>query len=73
MYAQCMRHFSHRHVGIMLGAFEKFLNNPIYTLLTWHILKKKNKKIKNKNYQPGKHITINHILQLNYQPDKHIT
>ena len=31
MYAQCMRHFSHRHVSPMLRAFEKFLNDPIYT------------------------------------------
>ena len=70
MYAQCMRHFSHRHVGLMLGAFEKFLNDPIYSINLAHSQKK---IIKNKNYQPGKHITINHILQLNYQPGKHIT
>ena len=55
MYAQCMRHFSHRHVGPMLGAFEKFLNDPIYTLLTWHILKKnKIKKLKKKKLSTWK-------------------
>ena len=41
MYAQCMRHFSHRHVGLMLGAFEKFLNDPIYSINLAHSQKKK--------------------------------